>query len=575
MSTNADLASWGESPATPAERALAALLDKVMTQLEQGRVVQPQSLKPGPPELEERGRQLIQAVSWLVACGASVWESSLMAHQASAWGPDSGLAVPGGTQARAGEQMEEKNEALVPGTSEVPDPFPGEFRLRRFLGQGAFGQVWLADDLNLGWQVALKTLRLPGTSTLGPHALAGLRQEAQHLARLHHPNIVQVHAWRQAAGEHYLVLEYVPGGSLADRLKRDGPLDWQQAVRYIADVGEGLLQVHAQGIIHRDIKPANILWNSEKDEALLTDFGVAARLAEPGTVAGTPLYMAPEAFAGQVTPALDVYSLAASLFHLTTGEVPFGPAPLPGLVLQISDGLPVADPRCQCLPEPVERIVRAGLASKPELRPSMPDFLAALRGCLNQLLADAIPAPEEASGKGPVGIHLVISRLEQGRYRPVAATQRVVGSLTRDMRKVPRAPEQITLRTGDQVRIEVLADHDGFLTVFNVGPTGNLNLLYPDDLPGDSTTTIQRNMSLHIVDIEMMPPAGRERLFAIWTRRPLPLRLNQLHSLVDRSERVGSQRYRASRDMARVKQSVKELPREDWHAVVVEVEHTS
>jgi serine/threonine-protein kinase len=102
-----------------------------------------------------------------------------------------------------------------------------------------------------------------------------------------------------------------------------GAIDWHRAARYVADVGEGLLRVHSLGIVHRDIKPANILWDPGSDEALLTDFGIAALLASKGGVAGTLPYMAPEAFAGQVSPALDVYSLAVTLYQLVTGSVPF------------------------------------------------------------------------------------------------------------------------------------------------------------------------------------------------------------------------------------------------------------
>ena len=85
---------------------------------------------------------------------------------------------------------------------------------------------------------------------------------------------MQVYAWVTVGEQHYLVMQYVAGGSLADLLKAEGPLDWQRAARYVADVGEGLLEVHAQGIVHRDVKPSNILWDPKKDEAVLTDFGV-------------------------------------------------------------------------------------------------------------------------------------------------------------------------------------------------------------------------------------------------------------------------------------------------------------
>jgi hypothetical protein len=143
------------------------------------------------------------------------------------------------------------------------------------------------------------------------------------------------------------------------------------------------------------------------------------------------------------------------------------------------------------------------------------------------------------------------------------------------MKKVPPPPDQVRLRTGDRVRIEVLADRPGYLTVFNVGPTGTLNLLYPDGDPQHPSPLrpIEPNRPLHILDVEMTPPTGRERLFAVWTRRPLPLRLDQLHGLVERGAQPASRPYRATRDMKRVQQSLADLDRQDRHAVVLELDH--
>ena len=143
------------------------------------------------------------------------------------------------------------------------------------------------------------------------------------------------------------------------------------------------------------------------------------------------------------------------------------------------------------------------------------------------------------------------------------------------MKKVPPSPDQVRLRTGDRVRIEVSASHPGFLTVFNVGPAGNLNLLYPDGDPHSVAAGISANQPLHILDVEMTPPTGRERLFAVWTRQPLSLRLDQLHSLLERNpgDPPASRPYVATRDMKRVQQSVQHLRPEDWHAVVLELDH--
>ena len=111
--------------------------------------------------------------------------------------------------------------------------------------------------------------------------------------------------------------------------------------------------------------------------------------------------------------------------------------------------------------------------------------------------------------------------------------------------------------------------------MFNVGPAGHLNLLYPDPLSADSPALVEAHRPLNISDVEMTPPAGRERLFAVWTRQPLSLRLDQLHSLVapEKGESPASRPYVATRDMKRVQQSVQQLRAEDWHAVGLELDH--
>jgi serine/threonine protein kinase len=456
-----------------------------------------------------------------------------------------------------------------------PDgPFPGEFRLVRRLGRGAFGEVWLAEDLSpLDRLVALKFLRGDGPGAA--QALAVLHNDARLLASVRHPNVVQVHAWLRPAAADVgpcMVLQYVSGGSLESRVLRDGPLPWQLAARYLADVADGLCQVHRKGIVHRDVKPANVLWDKEADEALLTDFGVAARLGGPASLGGTPLFMAPEAFAGVIAPSLDVYSLAATLCWLVVGQPPFPAGDRSTLVRAIERGLPTPEPRFAVLPEGLERLLRAGLAADPSRRPTLPDFARALRGSLNQLLADSlVQAPAAAA---PAGLRLVVSRqVDANTCVPIASTPtHSEGPALRDMKRVPRAPERVTLHTGERVRIEVRADRPGFVTVFNVGPTGNLNLLYPDG-PHAEPARVEAGRAQHVLDVELTPPAGQERLFALWSREPLPLRLEELLSLVRQGEVPGAGAYQATRDMARVNQSLQSLRPEDRCAVVLELDH--
>lgn len=457
--------------------------------------------------------------------------------------------------------------AAAPG---VPaDPFPGEFRLVRRLGHGTFGEVWLADDLSpLARPVALKFLKMRASSAQHARAVELLRNEARLLAALRHPHVVQIFAWRQAGDLPCLVLQYVPGGSLDAVVRADGPLPWQRAARYVADVGEGLMAVHRRGVVHRDVKPANLLYDPETDEAVLTDLGIAARLGAQETVAGTLPFMPPEAFRHEGGEPLDVYGLAASLFWLLTGTLPFPHATVPALLDAITAGLPSPDPRFAAVPAPLERLIRAGLTADPAGRPPLPQFVAALRGGLNGLLADDLAAP--AARSRPVDLRLLVSRQDgPDTVTPIAATTDASEVHLRDLKRVPPPPDRVRLRTGDRVRIEVQADRPGYVVVFNVGPTGNLNLLYPNE--PDRAAPLAGGERLHLLDVELTPPAGHERLFAVWTRQPLPLRLDELRSLADVD--AAPDGYRATRDMVRVRRSLAQLPPADRHAVVLRLDH--
>lgn len=229
----------GEAPASSSEERLGCFLEEAMNLAQRGRTIDVAVLLADQPDLIERGRILAEGLECLSRATATTTVSP---------------ARPDDEGPR-------------------PDPFPGDFRVRRLLGKGTFGKVWLADDLHLGRRVALKTLHLPADAD--PSALEALAKEAKILANLDHRNVVKVHAWRQAGGEHYLVMECVAGGSLADLLREEGPMSWQRAARYVANLAEGLREVHARGIIYRDIKASNALWEPASDEAKLTDFGVA------------------------------------------------------------------------------------------------------------------------------------------------------------------------------------------------------------------------------------------------------------------------------------------------------------
>jgi serine/threonine protein kinase len=520
---------------TSAEERLGCFLEEAMNLAQSGRTIDVATLLADRPDLIDRGCSLVQGLGSL--------------HRAVAT-----------TTYRCARPDED---------SPLPDPFPGEFRIHRLLGKGTFGKVWLADDLRLSRQVALKTLHLPAHAD--PSALQALDKEAGILANLDHQNVVKVYAWRQAGGEHFLVLEYVAGGSLADLMQAEGPMSWQRAARYIANVAEGLMEVHSRSIIHRDIKASNTLWEPAKDQAKLTDFGVAGRLGATRTEVGTPAFMAPEALRGRATPASDVYGLAATLFHLTTGELPFAATMTDELSAGTAGGLSEADHRFRLMPQRLEGIIREGLAADQADRPSLPRFIDLLWGALNQTLVDDLAhCLAEGTATHTVRLRLQVSRRMADGWRPVAATHPPADSLSRDIRRVPRRPAQARVQTGEPLRLEVETDRPGYLAVFNVGPTGNLNLLYPV-IEYDDAPKVEAGRNLRIDDLVLAPPAGRERIFAVWSGRPLPVNARELQSITAGEDR--SIASWSSRDIVRVRRAVEETGQAMCQVAVLELEH--
>jgi serine/threonine-protein kinase len=541
---------------------LAEFLDEAVEGLTGGQAVDVEDLLRRSPDLIAAGQRLLGDMHAVLGAVAVLREQARLLHN------DVQCQTPSPPT-----ESEERGNAEA---ADLPDPFPRDYRIRRRLGEGAFGTVWLADDLALGRPVALKTVRASDRRGGAAPWLERLRGEARLLAAVRHRNVVQVYAWRETAGgECYLVLQYVPGGSLADRVRNEGPLPWALAARYVADVAEGLLELHGRGIVHLDVKPANILWDPEADEALLTDLGVSVRLAEGGPAAGTPFYMPPEAFDGTVGPAQDVYALAASLFWLVTGSVPFPGCTREEIAAGARRGLPEPEPRCAGLPAPLERLLRAALDADPRRRTSLPEFSAALRGELNRLLADSLLIPPAQAPPSPARLRLTVRRQVDGHdFVPVAATHPVQERVLRDVRRVPREPESVAVHTGEHLRIEAETDRPGFLTVFNVGPTGNLNVLFPEISGGVlRPVSVSASQPQQVLDVVLTPPAGRERLFAVWTREPLPLRMEELLSLAEQGAVPDSGPYRATRDMMRVQESVQRLGPEDRQTCVLELNH--
>jgi serine/threonine protein kinase len=197
----------------------------------------------------------------------------------------------------------------------------------RPLGSGGMGEVFLARDRVLGRDVALKVLR---TQYAGDSEFAErFKREARSAASLSHPNIVQVYDRGETEdGSSYIAMEYVPGGTLKEKIVGDGPLGAREAAALGAQVAEALGAAHERGMVHRDIKPQNVLL-TDRGDAKVADFGIAragssVTISRTGSVMGTAGYMSPEQALGEpATPKSDLYSLGVVLFEALTGELPY------------------------------------------------------------------------------------------------------------------------------------------------------------------------------------------------------------------------------------------------------------
>jgi serine/threonine protein kinase len=259
----------------------------------------------------------------------------------------------------------------------------GRYRVRRLLGRGGMGAVWLATDERLRRRVAIKQPVLDGTATDRERlaARARLRTEARLTARVDHPGTVRIYDLAEEAGEPWIVMEALPGRTLEAALCGQGP----RSVGQVTGLGLGLLEVleatHRAGVVHRDVKPSNVQLCGG-GRVVLTDFGIAATTRDGpgdgnGRVSGSPAYMAPEQVQGdKVEPAADLFSLGATLYTAVEGRSPFGrgcpvatltavvdepPAPFlcAGPLAPVIEGLLAKDPERRLDTDQTRRALRA------------------------------------------------------------------------------------------------------------------------------------------------------------------------------------------------------------------------
>jgi hypothetical protein len=284
---------------------------------------------------------------------------------------------------------------------EIPPPSLPGYEILGELGRGGVGVVFKARQKSLNRIVALKLLR--AGLDAGPHELARFRAEAESAARLQHTNIVQIHEIGEADGRPYLCLEFVDGGSLADRL-RSQVVRPEEAAGLLEVLAHAVHAAHANGLVHRDLKPANILLTAAGTPKV-TDFGLAKQLdrntayTQSGAILGTPSYMAPEQAAGrprEIGPATDVYALGAILYEMLAGRPPFKGANLVETLDQVRWQPPVPLRRIQPgVPAALEAICLKCLEKEQVNRYATAALLAEdLRRFLAGQTPQARPGPE-------------------------------------------------------------------------------------------------------------------------------------------------------------------------------------
>ena len=277
----------------------------------------------------------------------------------------------------------------------------GRWQVRERVAEGGMAIVYRAEDATTGEALALKALApvLSGDET----AMARLRREAELGGQLRHPNVCPILAMGSAGdGVTFVVMPFLEGETLADRLARLGPLPPAEVARLVHDVAEGLHAAHALGIVHRDLKPENVMVVPSgrpggRDRAVVMDFGLATsrlarlashRLTRTGMVMGTPEFMSPEQLRDQPLDARsDVYALALVTCELLTGRLPFGGRDQQEQMLARlrTDPMPLRDLRPGlAVPMDVERVMRRGLAADREARfPTAPAFASAFAAALH------------------------------------------------------------------------------------------------------------------------------------------------------------------------------------------------
>jgi len=301
----------------------------------------------------------------------------------------------------------------------------GRYRILGFLGAGAMGEVYLAEDPHIERKLAIKTVRLVGRPAEVEDRTKRLLREARAAGRLLHPHVVTLFDAGEADGQLYLAFELVEGTDLAGRIEAGPPLTLREVLRIVREVAEALDYAHRQGIVHRDIKPSNILLDTA-GRVKVADFGIAkvtgqsTELTMAGSVMGSPQYLSPEQIRGDdLDGRSDIFSLGVVLYELLSKKRPFEGETITTLVYQILHKEPPPVSSLREIPPRLEQLLRSMLAKDREQRVAVAGKVAEELAAIERDLDDETLSAPAARGAEMAATH-VLPRKTTGSTAPSA-----------------------------------------------------------------------------------------------------------------------------------------------------------
>ncbi len=345
----------------------------------------------------------------------------------------------------------------------VPPVIADRFQVSELIGQGSMGEVYRGLDTQTDEPVAIKFLR-PEIVVSDPELVRRFAREGEALRKLNHPNIVKVLTTIEEGSRHYIIMEYVGGGTLRELLRKQPQLPVPRVLEIALDLADALTRAHRLRIIHRDIKPSNVLL-AEDGTPRLTDFGAAhmedaPRMTQTGTVIGTYAYLSPEACNGEELDArTDIWSFGAVLYEMLAGHRPFDEAQPTAILLSI-------------LTKPVQPLK--------QIRPDAPDAMIAL----------------------------IEQMLEKDRDRRIPSARRVGAELEAIMSELhaPLLHVQVPMRSPGRVSVNIVAEPE---TSRFATPTPSTASARPHNLPPQTTSFVGREEELSEIAERLYDPACR------------------------------------------------------------------